>query len=1692
MRERQRRQEEEKAKKAEEDRIKAKRAEEAKKEKDQNDFNASLSSAQDKVNVSEEALEVVLQLSQPLLSDLSDDMGETMQQVLHEVEEAVKTAQEKVLDAQTEVGQKTEAAKKYCAEVKKNASNQYSGLQKKLTEFQNKLSPLKNIKAEMEKRLKTRAALAAITEKLDSSEVELEKVSMMTAQTSRQMTDDEVAAALETLVPARRSIADAEKKLADLGKVVDPQNATKKNELTKSKDRAATTADKLYQLLNKQKEGIQAAEKVAEATRQVVDAEACLSACQEAEMPFLKGIEILPPDESTTAISECEEASKKADSKILETRSLIKQALNAFKKLSHEVSQPAAQELSTQTKKLDVIDRKVMEFKKETVARKVAAMLAEVTDSVVSTESKVETLGKACEAIPSESLDSIELDALKELIETAISAEKTASAELTKSRKIVSSRQKGSGHSEDAAMKKLLERVNTCQATIIGHRKLANSGEKLIQGKAVLVAQQEVLLKVQDSIEVAEQATNPENAEQPPDEEIETMGKTMTEAKQTLKTVLSALEAKLNGAPAPLSKSLKAAIERCGSLQERASKLLDITRARREAVAVEGMSKAGADKLEELKASVKALDEAELPFIKGVELALEESRPQVEICEKALADSEALLKSFRSFLAEKKQEVKKFAKAASDKATEAFEKLNTELGESSTKISQFKKDTTERRATVDLEICSELIAEVATAAKKAEEALAPFSDENLGTEEENRVLYALLKASEKAEAAAKSALAARRHDAKGNASRTEAVDKLAEKLKEASAEVSKHCKVGRIHEKKYVAQALRAEVTAEIEALEAKLEKTKEVCAPLVEEKGLKYLVANTVETLLQAWKEEKQGKGLSVERLFDEMTEKRGSFTKEAFDAYLLKLPETLSKDELEFAPERRSQIFDHMDSDNTGEITLANFQALFVETFVCCKPVTITDKLAVKDSKMVMKLELGDAVEALGDIEVDESTSMKRMECKSCSSGSTGFVTVEGNQGTKYLEKTSAFEKAREEIDRSVAATGKACSQLSSHLTSKSKELNNVLKNNKDSNTGPLAEVSKELNTKMKSRVSSAQSTLDSLRRQVEEQKKAFKAKEESEKKAYIALRDEKAAKKILVPVQAKGKAAEDLVKTVKEAASPLLSITGEAEQLAFATPLDVEEAVSVKVKEAVAFIDQFKALIATQKASLSELSSLPGAASLAKKELHAMVRKGDSLMKSLNQCENQLRTAISKIVDHTQDVTAAALRQTMSKDQIDAVALFAKFSGGADKAEESAFCDFAIQQTGEKASRQQLQLLCRQLDGKTISKAAFRRFLQQYYEVIKTIAITNDFNISKGKSLRKAEVGETVEVLEGPVSEEKTGMARVRVRALVDNMEGWISLTGSQGTSFLKEIPKPFYYCKHETTLSSSSGVGAKVRQIEQDEVLEVLEGPKKETFPPTIKAKVKATKDGATGWLVIKDRTGETMAEADTRLFICVQPIAITDNVNIKECKVIRKLAIGELFKLDEGDDAKSSEGGVDRIRGKACTDDAAGWITLKGNAGTLYVEATKKHYTALAEAPLTKSHGSSEKVRSLEAGEALEVLEGPKEEKAKPELRCHGRALLDGAEGWFTVGSSMATWTMEYVCKASTPLQDGLTEGKDLRSIEVGEKLVWLEGPTRDEAAGVLTIKAKAKKDGLVGYATLRSKEGTAYLLSATR
>jgi len=712
----------------------------------------------------------------------------------------------------------------------------------------------------------------------------------------------------------------------------------------------------------------------------------------------------------------------------------------------------------------------------------------------------------------------------------------------------------------------------------------------------------------------------------------------------------------------------------------------------------------------------------------------------------------------------------------------------------------------------------------------------------------------------------------------------------------------------------------------------------------------------------------------------------------------------------------------------------------------------------------------------------ETDESTGMMRIECTVVATGKVGFITMQGNQGTKYIELVSPFSIFCTELEKTLDESGKAIAKTNGWFNNKTKELNTQAK---DAN---MNDARSEFQ-KLRQKVSGAQAAINKLKQGVVEGKKDFAKKEIDEENAHIEAKERKAADAIMEPAKVKFDAMNILVQQLDDLVKPFTSLSGE-ELDAFETPLAISESAEKLVESIVAACKETKAIVMERQV---ELPKVPKGPMLdAKKEMLKMNTSAEANKRKANGFMDAVRNKCSAILATRNVLVSGALRTQLLTKELTYERFFMELvKPGDEKISEEAFCSL-VQGLVPELKAEHIKLVARKIESGGISRRRFQAFLQQYFVVVKSVAFTNDFEIKGAKTLRKAELDELVELIEGPKMDDKLGITRVKAKSLSDGTEGWLSMKGNQGSAFLTEVEKPYYSLLTETSLDrefKSEGEAGLVRALKADEVVELIEGPRKVCFDNGIRVKGKCISDGAMGWFTAKDKTGTVFAEADSKYYSCTSSVAMTDNMDIKDCKVIRKLAVGELFTVEEGP-LEEKEAGITRVKGKSLKDEQVGWITIKGNAGTVYAEASSKHFCVLQDMSLTKkfpSNNPGEEVRTVLKGEAMQVLEGPKEETYAPEVRVKVLATRDGATGWITVKKAPEVentkiWTPLYTCKIASAMTTTLTvEGaEEVRKVEVGEKMELLEGPSED--GQVLRMKARFDKDGAVGWVTIKDAE----------
>jgi len=1655
-------------------------------EADAKAFEQSIPEAQDMLTSAEDSVESVVIMASPLVAEPPEEAGETLDKALVEIEMAALDAQNRITETRQHIGNKLMAARKYAPETRKRALNDFSTMQQKLTEYQKKLNPYKTFKKEFHLRVEARKALMEITEKLGTAELEVEKASMIsTGSDQGQMSEEDVTTTQELVGPAQQAVVAVIKLIEQKMRVA---HGPVRDELLKLQERSLQSKDKIGKVvavLASQRELLTAHKMVALAAEKVDKAEESLLKCQEAEMPFLKGIEVLPPEESVQAITVSEAAAASSETAISVARIFIKTKCTEAKRYSKEASKIFLEELRKQEAKLDSTASKLSTFRHDTVERKMASLLADVVEGVSLAERRVKLLTDAVAPLSTDDFEKMSIEELKQSNEKVGAVEKEAATACQQARQLVGVKQKQTKAGESAlALQKLNARLTTVQQEMTKHRNTISACQKLIQGKEVLTEEETKIEHLQRDVEKVEAMASSKELS---DETFREMDQLVSNCLKALKASMRAVESQIPGSAWDMKAALQKLAEKCKKAQAQIEVVQSNTKKQRERVMTESYVAEGTKKTEAVEEAMEKVNDAELPFLKGIEvLPLAEATNTIEASEAAAHAVQEAVGVARTYIASKNIEIRKFEDAVSKPAATQFAELTKRINAATQKLGVFRKETDTRKKIAQMQEAGERVKSIEELVKQTKEAAEPLTKldaENM-SEEDFQLCQKFQDLAKDAQAKLDSArvfIIARQKEAQGNATQEEILKKLSTRLVDAAGALSKSKQIGKNHEHKLTARKILIDATEMVKVMEEDTAKAQEACSPLIEKGGEQFLVAARALKLSQVLRSYMQKNQKNEEQMFKEACGEGASvITQEVFLKFLEGLPEKTSNEEVIFTAERQLSIFNYLDTENKGELNLERFQKMFRREMVCLATITMTDAYDVGESKTVGKLDPQDKVETLGAMQKDNETGMTRIECRVLPDGKRGWVTLQGNQGTAFLEEISSISTFMAETNKQVEECQRKTAKASVYFKAKLAELTS------SGATGPMAATAAAMRN-MRSKVAIAQSSLDLLKKKLIKGKQDYLARERVEANAHIAAREKKEAAAITAVAHQKVDAVEALVKQLEQCASPLTLLKGAALG-AFATPATVADESAKLLTAVTCAFEEAKTCIKEQQ---SKIKSSTAAMQEAKKEMQKLSLKNDAAEKASKKVGEDLHNACTHLISDKYEKASAAMRKHAREKGLSYDDLFKELlPEGEDRIPHATFSKYLETLDGCTCLTEQASLLCKHIETGGIGRRSFMRILQTYFAVVKGIAITNCFEISATKTLRKAEIDEVIEILDGPCSDEKVGVTRIKGRSLNDGVEGWITVRGNQGTPFLCEVEKPMYACSTEVAFEKDFKGGELLRTLKVDEVVELIEGPRKEVYPNALRFRGRASLDGATGWLTLKDKYGTNIVEANDKYHICTASVAMTDVLPVKDCKVVKKMSVDELFIVLEGP-VKEEETGIMRVKGRSVADNKEGWITIEGNAGSRYAEASTKHYTVLQDTTLTKTFPSEKStvIRQLAKDEAILLLEGPKEESFQPEVRIKGRALSDGAVGWITMtGQNVRPWSPYYTCCKEVPMRSSQSiEGAEVvRQIEVDEMLELLEGPLRVADDQALQMKGRAQNDGKVGWVTIKESTGVGY------
>eukprot|EP00746_Dinoflagellata_sp_MGD_P004215 gnl/MRDRNA2_/MRDRNA2_108125_c0_seq1.p2 gnl/MRDRNA2_/MRDRNA2_108125_c0~~gnl/MRDRNA2_/MRDRNA2_108125_c0_seq1.p2 ORF type:complete len:981 (-),score=319.19 gnl/MRDRNA2_/MRDRNA2_108125_c0_seq1:2931-5873(-) len=591
------------------------------------------------VGASESAVESAMVAAEPLNGEI--DLGNELEPTLENVEKAAKDAQNAVNEARGKLKSAQQTAKRFAPEARRAAEKEFRAIWEKVEAAQKKIGPLKRAKQEHEERIAVRKVLDECMEKVGDAEVEIEKLDIDVASLSTGDTSEEEIKKAQTRgQPAREKQTAAMKFVQE--KMRDAKGMAKTDfeqfleRCTKNQERLTTIGKNLKELRYK-KAADECVQKVTDLTPMLDEANA---KCSEAEMPFLKGIEILPKEEAAAALEASQTAANTASEVIKEAKAFMQAKNHEVKKYTPEAMKNCQDALGELQKKVDSAFSKLQAFRKDMAQRQNALTVQEVTAAVTEAESQVEAGSEIAKALSDGKIAELSPEEIKEVCAKAAAAEKEANKIYVNAGKLLKSKQGGSDLGPEQV--KLQKRLAAVKDGLYKLRKAASSGERVIKNREILVEAEAKLSVALKEIEKADTMATPVGDENLKDDQIAAVTEVLDAASKLITTASKYIGQQMNEQEGPR--------EALGKLKTKAKKghetlteLKNSTREQRERVQGQKLVQEGTEKVVKAEEALESTTKAEEPFLKGIEaIPLAEATPALEASNAGVASASGI------------------------------------------------------------------------------------------------------------------------------------------------------------------------------------------------------------------------------------------------------------------------------------------------------------------------------------------------------------------------------------------------------------------------------------------------------------------------------------------------------------------------------------------------------------------------------------------------------------------------------------------------------------------------------------------------------------------------------------------------------------------------------------------------------------------------------------------------------------------------------------------------------------------------------------------------------------------------------------------------------------------------------------------------------------------------------------------
>ena len=1590
-----------------------------------------LPAVNEKIQTAEDEVEKVTIAAAPLQVESGEELRPVMLQAIKDTEKAVRAAQAAIGEARRFISGKMSQIARFAGASRQQAIDEFGHLQEKLNEAQKRLNPLKSARQDYEKRAQVRKLHEELSNKLASAEIEVEKAAMMTApmgfdnQDSVKETETALAMAQSMLAQTNRQVESKLRGEKDAALTVQFKDLLERCKMGQEK------LDEVRKSLRETQVRMAADLLMKEVSDKVAHAEDEIQKMAEAELPFLRSDK---DQDLSTLFAEADKVSVQVHGVLAETQSFVARKMVEVAKFSEGPGQAVKEEVEMLQKRLEEGRERLQQFRSSIADRKRTHLLEEVEVKVVSAEDEVKRMSDVASLLPSLGKAGENLsEQLTELLEQANQAERAAQASVVTARKFLLQKtadlkklaMAGASGGSGSELGRLQTRVNGMQQEVAKLRNNISSAEERQRVKQQLVEVMEKLQMVEAEVEKV--AANAIPDQEYSAEQLQGIEKGNNSAKMKSEQLGKLMDIKLKSASGFMQEELSALRFRLNKAEKKLEKVIQNANEQKERLLAAELIAQSLEQVDISEGELRKASQAELAFLKGFEVELSEMETAIADCEAAASTTKKAISQARSCTMENLAKVKTFTENVADGCTKELIALQKRLDQMAAKLTTLNKETSERKRKVQLQTIKEKISSVEEAVKKFEEKVKSLSDaEALLKLANSEAAIARFKEASECEDAAKvlidqtkKLLIKTTSDAKTLSESQRApfvteMGKLQSRLTPVQVQFKKLSVDCTNAEHGYVAHSLSKEVEGNLLRLSEQSEMISQACNALLEDNGHnKVMTVLRRDALVDILQE--QLKSVKVEELWEELAAGADAVGADDFGARLQTRLAAMPFGAC-ITQEHLKAIWSELTRDS--QMNEVDFKALLRESRVVLQNALLWD--APEGGRQVSEIYMGE------HLQVVEDHQGERLHCRVLRDGRSLWVEgLKGAEGREVLGPVPAEGRNRSKVSQLLSlqtyikALAAECGQSASDCEQKAAKVANVAA------TSKLLPARNKLLEAVK-KLRQEKGKLDGLLERFTAAKDAAEEKYHSEVKELEDAKSKVYAEESISQAKGHVKHAEDAVEEVVEACKT-------PEELKDMTPSELEVLMKQSA-DAIEILERAQATLKETDVAFAEDRVSRGARRFMLQVRVALTRlKG--VLKSANERGNQCHESISGIYQQVKRkaVTRArnALRCCFRQSGVPPDSAFQQISRANEQITKDDFLQFASKlptgSNGVTVTQTEAATVFEEFAKGGMYKINFLKAVQEYGVCIKEVTMTSSFSIDNSQKIRKLLKNENVEILEGPNEDAEAKVARVRCRALKDGTVGWVTIKGNQGTAFLRPREKPLIYAVANVDLREDStaldaGGGSRVRVVQVDEKLELLEGPREVTVPDqiflegcTVATDGFAPHDGdaarSSDGYVAMEALEKSGTSCSTRHFVCKSTIAMTDVYDISNCKVVGKVQVDDVLELldHENGDVSDEEGlAIPRRRFRSTRLGKEGWVTLTGNAGTVYLVQSDKHYVLQSSGVplLATPERDALQRRELQAGE---LFCAKKEVKLTHPLQVQmqARALSDEKVGWIT-------------------------------------------------------------------------------------